>query len=276
MDNRTLFKNSLKLIEIENFSYCNRTCWFCPNSVVDRSENKWLPVTTYDRIIDQLAEIEYSGELTYSRYNEPLAFRTEMINRLKCASIKLPNAVLRTNTNGDYLTADYVEELAEAGLKQLWIQQYPKGEFNHDEMAEKVEKKIEKLGLTANMLVNVPGFKIEYELVHPKMTIHIRARNFAFDGSSRGEVVPVAQDYIRTAPCRQVHNNMYIDFNGKIMVCCALRSDIPKHRSGVMGHVDDGKLWDIFQGEAYRSWREMHSISGPKEGFCKTCRHDLT
>ena len=31
-------------IEIEIFSYCNRKCWFCPNSFVDRrSENLIMP-----------------------------------------------------------------------------------------------------------------------------------------------------------------------------------------------------------------------------------------
>ena len=42
------FKESLKFIEIEIFSYCNRKCWFCPNSFVDRiSHNHLMPEEKY-------------------------------------------------------------------------------------------------------------------------------------------------------------------------------------------------------------------------------------
>ena len=70
------FKGQLKLIEIETFSYCNRKCWFCPNSTIDRhSGSTAMPEEMYLSIINQLSEIDYSGEITYSRYNEPLAFK---------------------------------------------------------------------------------------------------------------------------------------------------------------------------------------------------------
>ena len=36
MNNKDLFKKHLKLIEIEVFSFCNRKCWYCPNSYIDR------------------------------------------------------------------------------------------------------------------------------------------------------------------------------------------------------------------------------------------------
>ena len=68
--NKTIFKKNLKMIEIETFSYCNRKCWFCPNSFIDRiSDNKIMPEDVYLDLIDQLAEVDYSGEITYSRYN---------------------------------------------------------------------------------------------------------------------------------------------------------------------------------------------------------------
>ena len=77
MDNKANFKEALKLIEIEIFSFCNRKCWFCPNSSVDRiSETTFMDEDVYLGLIKQLQEIDYSGELTYSRYNEPLAYRS--------------------------------------------------------------------------------------------------------------------------------------------------------------------------------------------------------
>jgi len=276
--NKEVFKECLKLIEIETFSYCNRKCWFCPNSFVDRlSENKVMPETVYLDLISQLKEINFSGELTYSRYNEPLSQRDLFITRIKQARKMLPNAILRTNSNGDYVTRDYIEELCDVGFNQLWIQQYlgNNERYNHEKMKKRIEKKIKKLDLPSTVLTDIPGCKLEYDLSHRGMTIHIRSRNFDLDGSSRGDTVQIASNYTRTQKCTQVTNNMYIDFNGSVMVCCALRSDVPGQESGIMGHISEGKLWDIYMNEKYKPWRDHHAEDGPKKGFCKTCRDSI-
>ena len=40
---KRLFSNHVRSVEIENHSFCNRTCWFCPNSFIDRrTENTLL------------------------------------------------------------------------------------------------------------------------------------------------------------------------------------------------------------------------------------------
>jgi MoaA/NifB/PqqE/SkfB family radical SAM enzyme len=278
LTNKEIFKQNLKLIEIETFSYCNRKCWFCPNSFIDRiSDNKIMPEKTYIDLIDQLAEIDYSGELTYSRYNEPTSKRDLFIRRIEQARERLPNAVLRTNTNGDYMSRDYIEQLADVGFNQLWIQQYLSNNerYDHEKMRKRAERKIKKLGLPAKVITDIPGCKLEYDLSYRGMTIHIRSRNFELDGSSRGDTNEIASDYTRTQRCLQVSNNMYIDFNGSVMVCCALRSDVPGQESGIMGHISDGKLWDIYMSDAYKPWRDHHKEDGPKEGFCKTCRDSV-
>ena len=278
MNNKEYFKQNLQLIEIEIFSYCNRVCWFCPNSFVDRrSNNKTMSEKDYMSIINQLREIDFSGELTYSRYNEPLSHRELFIKRIKQARELLPNAVLRTNTNGDYITRDYIEQLCDVGFNQLWIQQYlgNNEKYDHQKLKSRIGKKIDALGLKSKALVDIEGAKLEYDLSHRDMTIHIRARNFDLDGSSRGNSVPIAEDYQRTQKCIQPWNNMYIDHNGSIMVCCALRSDVPGQESGIMGHINDGKLWDIYMNEKYEPWRQHHTNDSPKEGFCKSCKDSV-
>ena len=276
--NKIIFKKNLKLIEIETFSYCNRKCWFCPNSIVDRiSDNKIMPEEVYLDLISQLAEIDFTGELTYSRYNEPLAKKNIILKRIKQARELLPNAVLRSNTNGDYVNRQYIEELHEAGLDQLWIQQYLGNDekYDHEKMRQRAMKKIKKLGIPYTLLTDIPGCKLEYDISYKNMKIHIRSRNFELDGSSRGDTNNIAKNYTRTQKCLQVTNNMYIDYNGKVMVCCALRSDVPGQESGIMGHISKDKLWNIYQNEAYKPWREHHKTNGPKSGFCKTCRDSV-
>ena len=278
MTNKEHFKAVLGLIEIELFSYCNRKCWFCPNSTIDRlSTNIVMEESDYLDILSQLKQIRFSKEVTFSRYNEPLSKRELFIKRLSQARDYLPNAILRTNTNGDFVTKDYIHELYNNGLNQLWIQQYLSNneKFNYKKLKKIINKKIKKLNLDYTVITDIPDVKIEYNIHYKDMTIHIRSRNFDVDGSSRGDVVPIAKDYQRTKKCNQPWNNMYIDYNGNIMVCCALRSDVSQHYNGIMGHIKDGYLWDIYMNDKYKPWRVHHSSDGIKKGVCKTCRDGI-
>ena len=101
-------KEHLNFINIETFSKCNRQCWFCTNSIIDRhSKNIRMKESLYKKIIDDLAKIKYCGAITYSYYNEPL-LDDIIIDRIRYARKKLPNAFLFTHTNGDYINEDYV------------------------------------------------------------------------------------------------------------------------------------------------------------------------
>ena len=279
MDLKQWFKNQLKLIEIETFSYCNRECWFCPNSEIDRrSHNTVLPEDVYLSIIDQLAEIDYAGEVTYSRYNEPLAYKEIILKRVAQARERLPKAKLRTNTNGDYVNLEYIYELRDAGLDELFIQQYLANDelYNHEKMKKRMLKRIKDLGVTYSVITDVEGHRVEYNLNIPGITVHLRARNFSIEGTSRTEkVAEFNKKYVRTQPCMQVFNNMYIDHTGYVMVCCNVRSDIPLHKNGVMAHVTDAPLWEIYRNEKYKPWRKDHEKEGPKHGICAGCKNDI-
>ena len=273
------FKGQLKLIEIETFSYCNRKCWFCPNSTINRhSGSTAMPEEMYLSIINQLSEIDYSGEITYSRYNEPLAFKGIILERISQARERLPKAKLRTNTNGDYVTLDYIYDLRDAGLNELFIQQYLANneQYNHAKMRKRMKQKIKGLGVEYTVMSDVENQRIEYELIIDGIIVHLRARNFAVEGTSRTEkVAGFNEDYVRTKPCMQVINNMYIDYNGTVMVCCNTRSDVPEHKNGVMAHINDAPIWEIYKNEKYTPWREHLKDESPKSGICAGCKIDL-
>jgi radical SAM protein with 4Fe4S-binding SPASM domain len=271
------FKKDLHLIEIELFSFCNRTCWFCPNSVIDRrSKNIEMSEKTYLSILEQLRDIEFNGEITYSRYNEPLSQKELFLKRIAQARELLPNCKLKTNTNGDYLTQEYIKFLHAAGLNELFIQQYSLDKiYDHEKLHNDILNKIKKLNLPYELIYELFNYKIEYKLFYENMRIQIRARNFNLDGSSRGEMLDLAKNYTRIKKCTQPFTDMYIDYNGNVMVCCALRSDIKNHTNGLMGNVNQSPIWDIYYNEKYTPWRNHHLNDGPKEGVCKTCKHGL-
>lgn len=280
MNNQEWFKNQLKLIEIEVFSYCNRKCWFCPNSIIDRhSNNSLMPEDMYLNILEQLKEIDYDQEVTYSRYNEPLAYKDIILKRIQQARTYLPKAKLRTNSNGDFITLDYIYELRDAGLNELFIQQYLSNNelYNHNKMKKRMLSFIKKLNVKYHTISDIEDQRIEYGLNIPGIKVHLRARNFQVEGTSRtNKVAEFNKEYIRTKPCIQPFNNMYIDYNGYIMVCCNTRSDIPSHKNGIMAHVLDAPLWDIYINEKYKPWRKDHEKEGPKHGICAGCKIDLS
>jgi len=279
MDLRGWFKNQLNLIEIEVYSYCNRKCWFCPNSHINRiSTNTLMPEEMYLSIIDQLAEIDYDKEITYSRYNEPLAYKEIILKRISQARKKLPKAKLRTNTNGDYVTLDYIYELRDAGLNELFIQQYLANNelYNHAKMKKRMQQKIKMLGVDYLVISDIDNNRIEYDLIVEGIIVHLRARNFAVEGTARTKkVAGFNEEYVRTKACVQPFKNMYIDYNGSVMVCCNTRSDVPEHKSGIMAHVNDAPLWEIYRNEKYKPWRDHLENDGPKSGICKGCKIDL-
>lgn len=278
-DEKDFLAANLRIIEIETFSYCNRKCWFCPNSTIDRiSTNHILDEDTYLNVIDQLAEIRFSGVVTYSRYNEPLAERELITKRIKQARSRLPHAKLKTNSNGDFATSDFILELRDCGLDELYLQQYLSNSemYNHEKMRVRMNAKAQTLGFSYSVISDVENQRIEYNLNVPGITVHIRAKNMSVEGNSRTDkVAEFNSEYVRTKACKQPFNNMYIDYNGDVMVCCNVRSDVPDHKNGIMGNIKESKLWEIFQSPKYEPWREHLKEDGPKSGVCKGCKSDI-
>jgi len=108
---RELFRNYVRVVEIENHSYCNRTCWFCPNAQIDRhSENILMADAVYEKILSDLESIEYSQALIWSRYHEPLAHES-IYDRIAQARKRLPSAYLVLVSNGDYLNHETLRRI---------------------------------------------------------------------------------------------------------------------------------------------------------------------
>lgn len=269
-----LFARSVTMVEIETFSYCNRRCWFCPNSVVDRhSTTEYMDEALYLRLLDQLAEAGYRQMISYSRYNEPLANRI-ILTRLAQARRALPGALLHTNTNGDYLTRGYLEELVAAGLRSLNIQIYLANEerYDHERMRAKLQKTIAALALDATVVRDEPGVWLEATAQYGELRMRIYARNFDVNGCSRGETVPIPLARHRTSPCLSPFHHVYVDYNGSVMPCCNLRSDVPAHAGTVVANLaQDHDLFLVYAGETMAAWRRSLVGFEPKGGHCATC-----
>jgi radical SAM protein with 4Fe4S-binding SPASM domain len=277
-ESKAVFASSVRQVELEVSTYCNRTCWFCPNSRIDRrSTNHYMDEGLYLRILSELAEISYGHIITYNRYNEPLADRI-ILQRLRQARTALPQACLSTATNGDYLTRPYLDELQDAGLNRLFIMTYLGNDepFSDASMLTRMTSKALELGLRCEFTEATAGVRYSAALTYHGMDVYLEARNFAVVGTDRGKLVAMPP-YVRTSWCPVVFTDLVIDWNGRVVPCCNIRSDAPEHANYVVDDLSTGRsIFESFAASNLVNWRRSLFNFESKQPPCDSCRHALT
>jgi hypothetical protein len=270
-----LFKRHVELVEVETTSYCNRTCSFCPNAMIDRrSEKHVMPEETWRAILDGLREVEYDGSFVWSRYSEPLSEK-RILERIRQVREAAPDCRITVNSNGDFLNAKYLEDLADAGLDRIWIDIYIPDEEVYDMAVahDYHDKFLARIGKKATVLSTEPELhtKVHYDRI--EITTHVR--NIAVmrkvDMSDRGGLITLARKTQRQAPCYAPYRHLVIDNDGSIVVCCQLRSDSPAHQMAVMGKIGINGMTLV---DAYMSlgeWRASLRDFSAKKSPCTTC-----
>ena len=91
--------------------------------------------------------------------------------------------------------------------------------------------------------------------------------------STRGGLVdvPRLQSYQRRSVCFSPLHSVVVDYNGKGMLCCQVRSDSERHASAIIGDLSQPQ-YSLF--EFYRDLApaRLSLLSpGPKGGPCRTC-----
>jgi MoaA/NifB/PqqE/SkfB family radical SAM enzyme len=270
-----LLLRHLRMVEIEVHSRCNRRCWFCPNALVDRrSDIVYMPEAVYLKVMGELAALGgWRGTISYSRYNEPFADEI-LYTRIAQARAALPLAHLSTNTNGDYLTPEAISRAAQAGLNRLSIQYYMnQGEWTPERALAGLRKTAERLALpVVGERQQVRGV---YLLIgEARLEIELLSNNWDVWRLSRGGTVVPADDTMRRrAPCTYFWDKAYIDYNGAVMPCCNLRSDIAGHERMILGNVaaEGQSLRGILCGARAVAWRRRAARYQNWAEPCATC-----
>lgn len=210
----------IRLVEVEIFNFCNRTCSFCPNSFIDRlSEFKPMSEGIFLKLIDNLAERNYNKVISFSRYNEPFSYRDLLEKRIAQIRERL-DVKLVTNTNGDY---DY----SGIDIDEITVMDYD-GKWSDDECGvEEVDGRIvRKMKLKE---VNV--------------------------GNRAGALVQIKKKYVRDFPCYEPTHFVGVDYTGDIVPCCNIRHDVEKHKPFVLGNLRDNTLWEVLESDKATSFR---------------------
>ena len=274
---RALFRRNVTLVELEPHAYCNRTCSFCPNAIIDRLTVKTrLDRGLYERVLRDLQAIEYAGVLRFARYSEPLA-DAHIYEMLAMARRALPRATIDLISNGDFLTPARVRTLRDAGLTILRVSVYMRKGVPWTPEAARDE--IERLGRRVGIMPRwSAATAASVGAVFPYDGLEIVAFSHDFDeiGYDRGQLLGDLTDeaYVRRSPCFMVFSNVTVDFDGKVMPCCNLRGDHPAHASYVVGDLSSGEasLFDVYASRVFTEWRRSLAGVGDKADPCRTCK----
>lgn len=234
-------------VEIETINRCNGTCSFCPiNALIDPREKKVMSDELFHKIIDELAELNYSGRLALFSNNEPL-LDSRIIEFHKYARQKLPYARMHLYTNGTLLNFDKFLVLLEI-LDELIIDNYQQDL---------------KLIPISKMIVKYAN---EHPEIKKKVTIVLRKPNEIL--TSRGGDAPnrTQVNIQKHISCIYPFQQMVIRPDGKASLCC----NDPLGKC-TLGDVSKNKLVDVWNGEMYNKVRQSIKEGRENFGHCKNC-----
>ena len=241
--NQPLFNH----IEIETINRCNGSCSFCPvNHKDDPREKAVMSEELFKSIVNQLAEINYSGRFTTFSNNEPL-LDERIIDFNRYAREQLPKARIHMFTNGTLLDIDKFVELVDV-LDELIIDNY--------QQELKLIKPSEKI--------------VEYCEEHPelksKVTIVLRKPKEIL--TSRGGTAPNRKELVEYSKDRCVlpFKQIIVRPTGQISLCC--NDAIGKY---TLGDLNKEKLLDIWYGPRFDMVRKSLYEGRENWGNCKFC-----
>lgn len=245
---QTLFDH----IEIETINRCNGNCSFCPVSrKKDPREKAVMTTELFQKIVAQLAKINYSGRFTTFSNNEPL-LDDRLIEFNRYAREKLPNARMHLFTNGTLLTIDKFIALINI-LDELIIDNYQQ-ELKLIKPCQEIE-----------------AYCKEHPELCKKVTIVLRKPNEIL--TSRGGNAPNRKqipDYSKDR-CILPFRQMIVRPDGKVSLCC--NDAIGKY---TLGDLNQESLLDVWYGPKFQMVRKCLYEGRENWGDCRHCDTFLT
>lgn len=248
------------LIEFNLSGLCNRTCVFCPrsNPEVYPNRNEHIPLELYEKIMGELAEVEYNGLILYSAFGEPLLYKNiEMLLRL--SKQYCPNVRNETVTDGDFVTPDKLRSLFDAGLDTLLISMY-----DGPEQEEYFTNMKNEVGLSDKQIVLRKRWLPPEE--HYGITLSNRAGMINLPVVGLGPIATALKK-----PCFYPFYQTLVDYDGAVLLC--------PHDWGkklIAGNLNDQTIHEIWNNSVMRRVRRNMANSDRNFSPCDVCDVDGT
>lgn len=242
-ENLPLFQH----IEIETYNRCNGGCVFCPVSVKnERRPEQLMDKALFEKIINELAALNYKGRLALFSNNEPF-LDSRILEFHRYAKERLPHARFHLFTNGTLLTLDKFIELMKY-LDELIIDNYN-----------------QELRLISNCKDIKEYCEKNPELIK-RVTIVLRKPIEIL--TTRGGEAPNRHDKVsyKDTKCINPFTQIIIRPDGKVSLCC--NDPLGKN---TMGDLNHSTLQEVWYGQQFQNVREALSHGRQYLEQCKYC-----
>lgn len=234
-------------IEIEINSECNLSCAYCPNSKASRLEKGHMKVETFETLMKQLQQVDYSGRISFHFYNEPTL--SPNLNLFVSMTKKyLPRAKSVLYSNGTKLNKESMEQLYSDGLDRFFITEH------HQVTLDNLSFASQDLSIE-----NTEKFKYSSYKELPL--------------TNRGGAVKAGKriEGTLTTPCFIPQCVMVVSLLGNVIAC--YEDYFQKH---VMGNIHEQDIMTIWKSEKYSSFRkDLKAGLRAKHEVCKTCNNQM-
>lgn len=238
-------------LHIDTYTACNRKCNFCFNH--DRFPSKKQGIMSeamWTRIIDELADMGYTGKLSPYYYGEPLL--DKRLHRLIAyAKKRLPLCFIQINTNGDLLTEERLLELIESGLDMLKVTDYGNMGIPKDTPKSKISEQTKRLKYLAE-----------------KYPLYIYLRSWKeINLMNRAGAIFKRNNPRSNESCQRPSCQLIIDWQGNVILCC---NDY--YSEFKLGNVNEDSIIDIWRNSQFKEYRKVLE-SGKREAIklCAGC-----
>lgn len=234
-------------VYIETISACNRKCEYCYYaSGADTTNNgKKMSEETFDKIINDLAKINYSNLIYLYDINEPLLDK-RIPYFIKKIAEKLPNAQIYIFSNGDLATEELIEEYFRNGLTHFVFSLH---DHKND---EKIKRIIRKFG------------KEKFTIAD--MTI-LKSDEFMNRGGSITDEKIASQERHLECICELPFRQVLVNPDGDYRLCCSIRDEV------LLGNINETNIVDYFYNSPQINYYRDELLRKNREALypCKDC-----
>lgn len=269
IEKNNVFNKYVNLINIETSTFCNRKCAYCPLAENPRKQNL-MEDTLFLKIMDELRIINYPGHISLSLYNEPL-LDTNLINKVKILREYLKDNYVQFNSNGDFLTEDYLQRLKDSGVNQILVTLHTnEGEEYEDGIQiKRLYDYLDNLGLSKYKHLETiePNKNISLIIDYEGMCLLICSNNWSVYGNDRGGKVPSLSIENRILPCNNPIREFVVAYDGEVKSCC----NIYFTEEDSFGNINNSNILDVYYSERMVNFRRMMFLFGKKNPICSSC-----
>jgi len=233
-------------VEIETINRCNASCTFCPvNKNDDTRPPAKMSSELFDKIINELHELDYSGALGLFANNEPF-LDTRLEEFARKARMLLPKARIEVFSNGTVIKLSRFIEIIPY-LDLLVIDNYS-DKLKYNEPTVAIREYLKKN----------PEHKSKVSIRMRKETALMSTRGGQAPNNKKQKTLPIS--------CLLPFYHLYIRPDGKIGLCCV--DALAKY---TMGDVSEQSLKEVWYSDTYSKVRDDIRKGRDTIDLCRYC-----